>query len=490
MSVLDLTVEPRLVDVSGLQQEPPRLRRRKRSGRMLAAGADTALAAGIAGLFWLLPFTSTSLLELLIVLAGWPLALAAAGAYHPRALRYPSDEARSVLQAALGLLLVTAAGSYLLGAQVGRDLLLGLLPLLFITALAMRALLRRVTGRALSGTRSGARLLAVGDESQVLALISAFGSAAPREGAVVGAVVDAQDGRVDLDLGLPLVQGLDRIKSAIELTGADAVVVGAGRLSPTDLRKLAWALEDYGVDLLVAPGLLDVDRHRLSVRVTAGVPLIDVTEGSLHGMNPLRKDIFDRVVAAAVLLVAVPLVIAPIALLLKLLDPGPVFFRHERLGRHGRPFGLYKFRTMKTAYSGRSPEHVFVELGRADLLQEWVHHQKLREDPRVTALGRFLRQTSLDELPQLLNVLRGELSLVGPRPIVAEELERFGDNSSRILACKPGITGMWQVAGRNDLSYDERVRLNVYYVDNWRLFLDVKLLVKTAAILLTRKGAF
>ncbi len=177
------------------------------------------------------------------------------------------------------------------------------------------------------------------------------------------------------------------------------------------------------------------------MRVTAGVPLIDVTEGSLHGMNPLRKDLFDRFLAFAGLLVVGPLVITPIALLLKVLDPGPVFFKHERLGRDGRPFGLYKFRTMKAASSGRPPVEVFAEMGRTDLLEEWERDQKVREDPRVSPLGRFLRRTSLDELPQLMNVLRGELSLVGPRPIVTEELARFGDNSSRILACKGRVPG-------------------------------------------------
>ena len=494
--MLDVSAQPRHAERTGraASVSTSRLRlvrRRRRPNALLALPVDIAVATVIAASFWgLVRVTSPSIVELLIVVVGWPLALGAAGAYGPRASCYRSDEVRCVLRAAAGLLAVAATSSYLLGAPIGRDLLLGVSPLLPLASLAVRAAIRRASGRALGGCASAPRLLLVGADVQVRELATRFRSAPAGDGRVVGAVLDKDSKDLGLGQDTVLLSGFHRIPQAVDRVAADTVVIAAGQLSPEALRGLAWSLEECGVDLVVAPGLVDVDRHRLSVRVAAGVPLINVTEGRLHGARPWGKELLDRTVAGAMLLVLGPLLLAPIALALKLVDPGPVLFRQQRLGRNGKLFSLYKFRTMRTAYSGRPPLEVFKEMGRPDLVQEWLENQKLRQDPRVSAMGDFLRRSSLDELPQLLNVLRGELSLVGPRPIVQEELARFGSNSSRILACKPGITGMWQVAGRNDLSYDERVRLNVYYVDNWRLFLDFKLLLKTVKILFTRKGAF
>ena len=165
-----------------------------------------------------------------------------------------------------------------------------------------------------------------------------------------------------------------------------------------------------------------------------------------------------------------------------------MLFRQERIGRAGETFRILKFRTMRTAYSGRPALEVFHELGREDLVEEFKREQKVKDDPRVSPLGAFLRRTSLDELPQLWNVLRGELSLVGPRPIVRDELVKFGDFTGTILALQPGITGLWQTSGRNDISYEERVKLNIQYVESWSLRLDVLILMRTLALVLRGGG--
>jgi undecaprenyl-phosphate galactose phosphotransferase len=183
-----------------------------------------------------------------------------------------------------------------------------------------------------------------------------------------------------------------------------------------------------------------------------------------------------------------------LALIIKLTDGGRVFYRHERIGRHGKKIQVWKFRSMYMQYStgsgfsGKSDEEVLKQLGDAKLAAEFKKEQKLKNDPRVTPVGRFLRKTSLDELPQLINVLRGELSIIGPRPVTAKELGRYGDNAPTFLLIKPGITGLWQVSGRNDIGYSDRVKLDVYYVENWRATLDLRILWRTVGVILFRKG--
>ena len=207
------------------------------------------------------------------------------------------------------------------------------------------------------------------------------------------------------------------------------------------------------------------------------------------------KRLIDILGAAAGLLLLAPVLLV-LALVVKVHDPaGPVLYRQSRLGQNGRSIKVLKFRTMRWQYSTgpdrpyQTAEQAFVAMGRADLVAEFEVAQKVVDDPRVSPLGAFLRKTSLDELPQLVNALVGDLSLVGPRPIVLPELARYGDHGATFLAAKPGITGLWQVSGRSDTSYDERVRLDVRYVANWNLLLDLSILVRTVLVVTLRRGA-
>lgn len=207
------------------------------------------------------------------------------------------------------------------------------------------------------------------------------------------------------------------------------------------------------------------------------------------------KRAFDVLVALAGLLLLSPLFLA-IALAIKLSDPGPVFYRHRRLRRVGLPLDIHKFRTMRVEYStgeqfgGRSDEDVFEELGIPELAEEFARSQKLHDDPRVSRIGHFLRRNSLDELPQLWNILKGEISVVGPRPIVSAELDRYGSGQETLLSLKPGLTGLWQISGRSDLDYADRVRLDLYYAENWSLLLDLKIILRTLSAVLQRRGAY
>ena len=207
------------------------------------------------------------------------------------------------------------------------------------------------------------------------------------------------------------------------------------------------------------------------------------------------KRLIDVAGATAGLLLLAPVLLV-LVLVVKLHDPaGPVFYRQNRLGQGGKLIKVLKFRTMRWQYSTgpdrpyKTAQEAFVAMGREDLLEEFEVAQKVAEDPRVSPLGAFLRRTSLDELPQLLNALFGDLSLVGPRPIVQQELVRYGEHGETFLAAKPGITGLWQVSGRSETTYDERVRLDVSYVRNWNILLDLVILVRTVVVVAAKRGA-
>lgn len=232
-----------------------------------------------------------------------------------------------------------------------------------------------------------------------------------------------------------------------------------------------------------------------TMQVMAGVPLLEVRKTPLEGWGRIIKRTFDLVGVVLGLIVASPLFVL-VAVAIKLTDPGPVFYKHKRLSRSGKTIYVYKFRSMLAKYStgdgftGKSDAQIFEELGKPELISEFKKAQKLNDDPRVSKIGKFLRKTSIDELPQLINVLKGDMSLVGPRPIVADEVEHYGSQADTFFALKPGLVGLWQVSGRSDVEYDERVKLDIYYVENWSLWLDIKVLAKAVVTVLSGKGAY
>jgi exopolysaccharide biosynthesis polyprenyl glycosylphosphotransferase len=272
------------------------------------------------------------------------------------------------------------------------------------------------------------------------------------------------------------------VLSLVREVGADTIAVcGSASAEPGELRRLAWALEGTGVDLVVAPQLTDIAGPRVHIRPIEGLPLLHVEEPTLSGPGWLTKNLLDRVAAAIGLLILSPL-LGVIALGIRITSPGPVFFRQPRVGHEGRTFRVWKFRTMDIDAEERKA--TLEELNESDGMMF-----KLKQDPRIFPFGSKLRATSLDELPQLINVLKGEMSLVGPRPLPADDGDYLGDVRRRLLV-RPGITGLWQVSGRSDLSWDEAVRLDLYYVDNWSLTYDLGILWRTIWVVLRRKGAY
>lgn len=253
-------------------------------------------------------------------------------------------------------------------------------------------------------------------------------------------------------------------------------------------QRILGAAQSLHISYSFIPGESEFYSGKNTVDVFLGYPIISVHQTPLTGWGEVVKRLFDVVVVGLATIILSPVFLL-IALAQKLFNPGPIFYISKRLTRHAHPFGLYKFRTMRPEFGNRDAAEEFRAMGRADLAAEYEHYRKVKNDPRITPLGRFLRATSLDELPQLLNVLRGELSLVGPRPILPQELKLYHGRSALLHSVKSGITGLWQVSGRSDLSFDQRVELELYYAQNWSFWLDIKILFKTIPVLLKKTGA-
>ena len=301
---------------------------------------------------------------------------------------------------------------------------------------------------------------------------------------VATALPDVEGRRVLLDGALvPDVGPARDLADRLAATGADTVAVaGTGALSSRELRELSWALEGRGIDLVVAPAITDVAGPRISIRPVAGLPLLHVEEPTFGGVKRVVKGALDLGLALLVLAVAL-LPGLLVALLIRLDSPGPVFYRQERVGRDGRTFRIWKFRSMSV-----DAEQRLAELRGANEHDGPLF--KIREDPRITRVGAVLRKYSVDEAPQLLNVLFGTMSLVGPRPPLASEVAEYEQHVRRRLLVKPGMTGLWQVNGRSDLPWEEAVRLDLYYVENWSVTLDLLILFKTARTVVAGRGAY
>lgn len=413
----------------------------------------------------------------------WWVSVALAGGYDSRFIGVGSDEFRRVLNAALSLTACVAIVSYVLKLDVARSYLAVAMPCTAAFDLAARYGRRKRLHRqrSLLG-RYMRRVLVVGHAAAVADLVAFLRRESHHGMMVVGACL--ADMAVDSHIaGVPVCGGLGDVSAAMDELGADTVaVLSCPEMSGARLRDLAWQLERTGTDLCVAPALLDVAGPRTTIRPVAGLPLLHVDHPDLAGVRQLFKGMFDRLAAGLALLILAPL-FAVISLVILADDHGPAFFRQTRVGKDGRPFTLYKFRSMVVDAEQRRTRLAVLNEASGVLF-------KIRRDPRVTRVGVRLRRWSLDELPQLFNVLTGDMSLVGPRPALPEESARHGDQMRRRLAVKPGITGLWQVSGRSDLPWEEAVRLDLRYVENWSLALDLQILWKTGSALLRGSGAY
>jgi exopolysaccharide biosynthesis polyprenyl glycosylphosphotransferase len=412
----------------------------------------------------------------------WLGAVALSGGYDSRFFGVGSDEFRKVLNAGVTLTATVAIICYTVKFDLARGYVAIVLPAATVLDLAARFWLRkrlhlrRTTGACLQ------RVVAIGHPDSVTGLITELGRDSYHGLTVVAACPTGKPDGPDL-AGVPVYGGIEATAQAVKHFDADSVaVLACPELNSVRLRELIWELEGRGTEVYVAPALLDVAGPRTTIRPIAGLPLLHVDHPELSGGRQALKALFDRACAVAAI-VLLSLVFMAIAIVIKLGDGGPVFFRQLRVGQNGQGFLVWKFRTMVVDAEQRKPLLAIESEGNGVLF-------KIRNDPRITKAGTWLRRYSLDELPQLFNVLLGQMSLVGPRPALPQETARYGRHMLRRLAVRPGITGLWQVSGRSDLSIDDSVRLDVRYVENWSLILDLQIIWKTVRAIVTGSGAY
>lgn len=481
-------VPPATAAARAARQDPfRRWVRRAAAGDVVAALAGAALAQLIRfGFDQHDSGVSYTVVGLLAALC-WPLVMAVSGSYELRPSMFAVEELRRVLRG--GLLLVAGAGlaHILLQLELSR----GYFGVLFPATVALTALWRSVLRHRMSRTsaerRNHHRAVVVGPAAEIVKLQHEL-ARRPRESRIeiVAYVADDLDGDDDAPPALAALRRLPDREAIQRITDHDVTVdliVRAGRPGPDEMWVLGQRAHDLGVAVAIAPHRDDAAASVTVSYVPLGsTPLLMVETPTLRPVAALTKSVMDRVLALLVLIALSP-VFAAIALWIAVRDGRPILFRQERVGRYGVPFTCLKFRTMVCDAEDQLP-HLF------DQNEANGPLFKLRDDPRITATGRFLRPHSLDELPQFWNVLRGDMSIVGPRPPLAHEVATYDIRTKRRLLVKPGITGLWQTQGRSDLPWDDGIYLDVMYVDHWSPLLDLVIMARTAKTILRPSGAY
>lgn len=418
------------------------------------------------------------LLPLLVPLV-WVAVMSLARSYEQRFLWDGPEEFRRVFFATTMLLAAVGTVSWALGLEVARGFVIVTIPLACLLTLLQRYAQRKWLHRQRKLGGSLQTALLVGHRSGVAALHDQLRREVHHGYRVVGCCLPTT--AEDTFDGLPVLGSLQDVVSVVDYYEVDTVaVLPTPELDGSALRRLGWDLERTRAELLLAPAVTELAGPRVRIRPFCGLPLLHVERPELRGVRRLAKDAFDRTVALIGLLMTLPVLVA-VCLAIKLSSRGPVFYRQERVGRGGAPFMMIKFRSMVVDADRYTIQGA--DDGNGVLF-------KLRKDPRVTSVGRFIRRYSIDELPQLFNVLTGTMSLVGPRPPLPREVERYGADMHRRFLVKPGITGLWQVSGRSDLSWDDSVRIDVRYVENWSLTYDLMIMGKTLKAVLRGDGAY
>ena len=481
---------PTTTDPTGTVPTTKRFAAWSRRYLMVVAGAD-ALVGGIAaaipaGISDTLSWGHRVLLLWLVGLVVWPAAIAVCRGYRSNRIGFGFDEPGAVMRAGMLVVVAGALPAGLLAADpltlyASLKLVATGTPLAVLLSLMVRFFARRILHLMQRHGRGLRQVLVVGSFGAAQQLSERIQREPDAGMKVIGLCLPSSQLPRPVVAGIPVLGSLQQAPEVVRARGCDAVAVTSDDATRYNyLRQLAWSLEGADVELLVDPGLVEVAGPRMHIRPLMGFPLLHVEEPHFTGWRRVVKRVNDLALTAAGLLIISPLMLG-IAAVIKLQDGGPVIFRQPRIGRDGKPFTMLKFRSMVVDAEDRKLDLMESNEGKGGLF-------KLSNDPRVTRFGRFLRDFSLDELPQLFNVLAGSMSLVGPRPHLASELAQMPSEASRRSLVTPGLTGLWQVSGRSNLEGDDAVRLDLRYVENWSLTLDWQILWKTAFAVLARRG--
>ncbi|HWU28365.1 MAG TPA: sugar transferase [Microbacterium sp.] len=418
----------------------------------------------------------------LLFVLGWLVALQMFGTREPSVLDGGSTEYRRIVDATMRVFGGIAILALLFQIQFGRFYLLIALPsgllLLILTRWLWRNWLRhqRNAGHFLQ------RAIVIGDREKATHIADKI-VREPQSGIRIIGAVTTHGTQEPLLEDVPVLGDFDEVLDIIDSHKVDSVILSTSdAITPKRTRKFGWALDQKRISLIVAPALTDIAGPRIHTRPVAGLPLIHVEYPRFEGRQRIAKRTFDIVGSLGLLILFSPVMIA-VALAVKFTSRGPIFYAQERIGLHGKPFKMFKFRSMV--------------VGADDQLKSLLDQQgtsdkplfKVNDDPRITPVGRFIRRYSLDELPQFANALIGTMSLVGPRPQREAEVALYDEDAHRRLFMKPGITGLWQVSGRSDLSWDDAIRLDLYYVENWSITTDIVVVARTAAAVVKPSGA-
>lgn len=420
--------------------------------------------------------------------AAWLAALSAFRTRSARIVGTGVEEYRRVVTASFYTFGAIAIVTLLLKADIARGYLAVALPVGTIGLVATRWAWNSTLNRRRAEGSCQTAVLAFGERDAVVDLAGELTRTRGDGYRVVGIGIPGYGAPRDEHVvvngaPIPIVGGEATMLEAIRTCGADTVAIaGTECFGVRGIRRLIWDLEPMGVDLVVSTGAMDVALSRLVMRPIAGLPLLHIEKPQYRGSKRLEKRAFDFFFALFVLTLTAPILLVT-AIAIKIGSKGPVFYTSERIGIDGQPFAMLKFRTMV-----QDADKQLAALMSANESDGVLF--KIRDDPRVTPVGRFLRRFSIDELPQFFNVLRHEMSVVGPRPPLRREVEAYDVEVLRRLLVKPGITGLWQVSGRSDLSWSEAVRLDLSYVDNWSMVGDLMIVLKTLKAVLQRNGAY
>jgi exopolysaccharide biosynthesis polyprenyl glycosylphosphotransferase len=408
----------------------------------------------------------------ILVLFSWLFFLWFNGSRDTNILGFGADEYKRLINATLFSFTSIAFISYIFKLEISRAFILLVFPFGLITLFVSRRMLRRRLLKARSEGRylSKVLLLHSGENDPVESRLSI----ASHAGFDVVYKVQTLEGS-KLDFKQIVAKAIDN--------NCDQIMVGQSAIiSAAELRKLGWALEETSIDLIVAPAVTEIAGPRLKVSNVEGLPLLHLEQPVFSGVSRVTKRLLDLALSVIGLIVISPFFLI-VALMIKFYDRGSIFYSQKRIGQNNKEFSVYKFRTMYEG-SHEQRDKVMAETNKDPRLA------KDPQDPRVTKPGLFLRRWSIDEIPQIINVLKGEMSLVGPRPPLAEEVNQYEKSEKRRLLVKPGLTGLWQVSGRSELDWEDAVRLDLYYVENWSLTLDILIIIRTAAAVWRGEGAY
>ncbi|KQS68832.1 sugar transferase [Modestobacter sp. Leaf380] len=458
--------------------------------RLVGFDVLAALLGGVVGFFvrfgptqpGALPEVGAPGWTVLVLPAAWVAVMSLNRAYEQRFLWIGAEEFRRVASAAICLLAGVGTVSWAFRLDLARGFVVVAIPLATLVTLVTRYAHRAWLHRQRAHGRFMQTTIVVGHRNGVAALHQQIDSEPYQGYDVIGFCVPggAEGGWFD---GVPVLGDLDQVAEVVRRHEVDTVaVLPSPELDGAKLRRLGWELEKTRAELLLAPAVTEVVGPRVNIRPVCGLPLMHVERPEMRGIRRLTKAAVDKCAAALVIVLLLP-VLAATAAAVKATSSGPVFYRQQRVGQDGRVFTMLKFRSMVVDAEARLAALQPVNEGNGVLF-------KMKGDPRVTRVGRVLRRYSLDELPQLLNVLTGQMSLVGPRPPLPREVERYGFDMHRRFLVKPGITGLWQISGRSDLSWDDSVRIDVRYVENWSLMFDFMILWKTVGAVFRGSGAY